>query len=218
MSNIAGKAYAMNVVTPVKPCWTWLQRLIFMASRALPTSLRGLLNLSIIHFACWVLIKRDQWPDCGQGKARLKNDYMLFMSNFNGTWDQYIDAFSDGIPAGLDLFWYASTKYPHSIPISPFKNYITYNQIDTDYYYNATPGSAQRDIKSALRVMAAIRDLQAKHRLASPAEFAAAYRTVLASIQNCLASPGVAPIASEAAANADRHRADYVAAHAASGS
>ncbi len=38
---------------------------------------------------------------------------------------------------GLDLFWYASKKYPHSIPISAFKDYIVYNQVDTGYYYNA---------------------------------------------------------------------------------
>ena len=58
---------------------------------------------------------------------------MLFVSNFNGTWDQYIDAFSDGIPNGLDLFWYASTKYPGSIPSTPFNAYIRANQIDCDY-------------------------------------------------------------------------------------
>ena len=43
---------------------------------------------------------------------------MLFCSNFNGTWDQYIDAFADGIPNGLDLFWYTSSKYPASIPVT----------------------------------------------------------------------------------------------------
>jgi hypothetical protein len=214
MSNIAGKAYAMNVVTPVKPRWTWRQRLIFMAARALPTSLSGLLHLSIIHFACWVIIKRKEWPVLGKReRPALGNDYVLFVSNFNGTWDQYIDAFSDGIPSGLDLLWYASTKYPHSIPISPFKGYIVYNQIDTDYYYNATPGSAQRDIKSALRVLAEIRGLQARHASASPAEFAAAYRKALVAIQNCLGSPGLAPIASRATEAADDHRALYVAAH-----
>lgn len=214
MSNIAGKAYAMNVVTPVKPYWTWLQRLIFMAARAFPNSLKGLLHLSIIHFACWVIIKRKQWPVFGR-RARTPpgNDYVLFISNFNGTWDQYIDAFSDGIPSGLDLLWYASTKYPHSIPISPFKGYIVHNQIDTDYYYNATPGSAQRDIKAALRVMAALRDLQAKHGSASPSDFAAAYRKALVTIQNCLGSPGLAPVASLATAAADGNRARYVAAH-----
>jgi hypothetical protein len=196
MSNTAGKAYAMNVITPMPRIKTGIQRLIFMAARALPNTLGGLLGLSLIHFARWVIIERDQWPDLGQGKQTLQYDYMLFCSNFNGTWDQYIDAFSDGIPQGLDLFWYSSTKYPHSIPISPFKDYIVYNQIDTDYYYNATPGAAQRDIKSALKVLGAARGLAVLHSSSTPQVFAAAYRKALLRVQNCLGSQGAAPTAS----------------------
>src|ERR1700686_1977059 len=208
MSNVAGKAYAMNVVTPMRPILTWINRAVFMASRAIPSSLLGLLGLSIIHFARWVIIKRDQWPDHGQGKQKLRNDYMLFCSNFNGTWDQYIDAFADGIPSGLDLFWYASIKYPASIPVTPFKTYITRNQFHTGYYYNATPGSAQRDIKAALRVYAELKILAEKYReIASrsdaPDVFAPAYRKSLANIQNCLGSPGYAPVASHDTATAD---------------
>ena len=165
MSNIAGKAYAMNVLTPVKPWKTSVQLLIFMVTRALPQQLSGLLGLKLIHFARWVIIRRDQWPRVGGvgGQPELVNDHVLFLSNFNGTWDQYIDAFADGIPTGLDMLWYASTKYPHSIPISTFKDYITANQIDTNYYYNATPGSAQRDIKAALRVRTGLAQLAKDH-------------------------------------------------------
>src|ERR1700686_4628809 len=119
MSNVAGKAYAMNVVTPMRPILTWINRAVFMASRAIPSSLLGLLGLSIIHFARWVIIKRDQWPDHGQGKQKLRNDYMLFCSNLNGTWDQYIDAFSDGIPSGLDFFWYSARYNPTRSPLHP---------------------------------------------------------------------------------------------------
>jgi hypothetical protein len=209
MSNVAGKAYGMNVVTPMRPWLTWLQRLIFMGSRALPSFLDGLLGLSIIHFARWVLIKRDQWPDLGQPKQTLQNDYMLFCSNFNGTWDQYIDAFSDGIPSGLDSFWYSSTRYPHSIPITPFKNYIRANQIDTDYYYNATPGAAQRDIKAALRIQAAILALAEKHKTLAPADFQTAYVRELRKVQNDLGYQGYAPVASDDTKNADHNREDY---------
>src|SRR6187401_200724 len=152
----------MNVITPMPPRMTWINNFVFMIARAIPGTLSGLLGLSLIHFARWVIIRRDQWPQLGQPPADLANDYMLFCSNFNGTWDQYIDAFADGIPGGLDLLWYSSTKYPHSIPISAFKGYIRENQIDTDYYYNSVPGAAQRDIKSALRVRRAILELAAK--------------------------------------------------------
>src|SRR5216684_3709993 len=204
MSNIAGKAYGMNVVTPMRPWRTWIQRLIFMVARAVPSTLDGLLGLSIIHFARWVIIKRDQWPDLGQGKQTLRNDYVLFCSNFNGTWDQYIDAFADGIPGGLDLLWYSSTKYPHSIPITPFKDYIRANQVDTNYYYNATPGSGQRDIKQALRLAAAIRALSADPP-ADDAVFAKAYRALLRQVQGAMGSPGYAPVASLDTERADEH-------------
>ena len=210
MSNVAGKAYGMNVVTPMRPCLTWINRLLFMASRALPDKLGGLLGLSIIHFARWVIIKRAQWPDLGQGKQALRNDYMLFCSNFNGTWDQYIDAFSDGIPDGLDLLWYSSTRYPHSIPITPFKNYIRANQVDTNYYYNSVPGAAQRDVKSALRVRRAVLALAAQQPAVSPAEFRKLYVAALTGVQNDLGYQGYAPIASVDTDNADTNREDYV--------
>jgi len=214
MSNIAGKAYAMNVVTPVPPWKTPIQRLIFMASRAIPSTLKGLLGLGLIHFARWVIIRRDQWPDLGQGPQRLRNDYVLFCSNFNGTWDQYIDAFSDGIPQGLDLFWYASSKYPHSIPITPFKDYIVFNQIDTEYYYNATPGVAQRDIKSALQVYAAVLRLEKLRPGSTAAQFAAAWREELVGVQNHLGSHGVGPAASLDTERAERLRRERHAAAA----
>lgn len=205
MSNVAGKAYAMNVLTPSPPARTWANRLLFHVARALPERLQGLLGLSIIHFARWVIIRRDQWPDLGQPREHPAHDHMLFCSNFNGTWDQYIDAFADGIPAGLDSFWYTAVRYPRSIPITPFKNYIRANQIDTDHYYNATPGAAQRDIKAAIRVRAAVLRLEQAHAGGARA-FAARWREELIAIQNDLGSPGFAPVASNDTARADRER------------
>jgi hypothetical protein len=210
MSNVAGKAYGMNVVTPMRPAKTWINTFLFMVSRAFPGTLSGLLGLSLIHFARWVIIRRADWPDFGQPRDPIRNDYMLFCSNFNGTWDQYIDAFSDALPSGLDLLWYSSTKYPHSIPITPFKNYIRANQVDTDYYYNATPGSAQRDIKSGLRVRRALLNLVEAHRRLSPAEFAIEWRKALVSLQNELGATGEAPVASNDTAASDANRLPWV--------
>lgn len=210
MSNVSGKAYAMNVVTPIRPSRFWFSRLIFMVTRVRPDALAGLLGLSFIHFARWVLIRHDQWPDFGQPKERLEQDYMLFCSNFNGTWDQYIDAFSDGLPGGLDLLWYTAVKYPHSIPITPFKAYIRANQIDTDYYYNATPCAAQKDIKAAMRLRRAIVALAAQHKAMTPDQFADAYRKTLLAVQNDLRGQGEAPVASNDTAAADFNRQPYV--------
>jgi hypothetical protein len=212
MSNVAGKAYAMNVVSPMKPWWTWINRVVFMAARGDPPALNGLLGLSFIHFARWVIVKREQWPRISdnQPQQNLRNDYMLFCSNFNGTWDQYIDAFSDGLPNGLDLFWVSSTRYPHSIPITPFKNYIRLNQIDTDYYYNSVPGAAQKDVKAALRIRKALLDLAKLHAGSTPAAFRAAYVKALTTSQNDLGDQGFAPVASNDTARATCNRAAYL--------
>jgi hypothetical protein len=213
MSNVAGKAYVMNVVTPMRPSLTWIQRLAYMATRALPSTLKGLLGLSFIHFGRWAIVKRKQWPDYGQGRQKLRNDYLLFSSNFNGTWDQYLDAFSDGIPTGVDLYWFSSTKFPHSIPSTPFKDYIRVNQIDTDYYYNATPGAAQTDIAAALRVWRAIRALAQQPDSLTPEQFQKAYVAALCSVQNDLGYQGYAPVASYDTYIADVNRNAYVQDH-----
>ncbi len=135
---------------------------------------------------------------------------MLFCSNFNGTWDQYIDAFSDGIPGGLDLFWYSTTNYPHSIPITPFKNFIRLNQVDTNYYYSSVPGVAQWDVKAALRVRQALVKLAEAHAKSSPEEFRKTYVATLVAIQNDLGSQGYAPVASNDTKNADANRRAYL--------
>lgn len=211
MTNIAGKAAALNVVTPSKPRWTWANNLVFMAARGLPGQLAGLLGLSIIHFARWVIIKPEEWPDLGQGKQKdLDNDYMIFCSNFNGTWDQYIDAFSDGIPGGLNLFWLTASKFPQSIPITAFKNYINHNSVTTDYFYNATPGSAQRDIKTSIRLNEVINTLAEAHANQSPEDFAKTYCEQLTTVQDCLGDPGFGPVASLDTERADLNRASEI--------
>jgi hypothetical protein len=206
MSNVAGKAYAINAISPMRPWLTWLNHFSFMFARSKPSTLVSLLGLSFIHFARWVIVRREDWPDLGQGKQTLKNDYLLFCSNFNGTWDQYIDAFADGFPSGLDFFWTTSTKYPQSVPITPFKNYIRLNQADTNYYYNATPGAGQWDVKAALRVRRELLALAEEANTATPEEFRKSYVARLLKVQHDLGAQGYAPVASNDTFIAERNR------------
>ena len=131
MSNIAGKAYAINVITPLRWYLAWVNKIIFWVALKFPQYLKGLITLSLIHYARWVIIGRKQFPHLhpDQPKEDLKYGYMLFFSNFNGSWDQYIDSFTFSIPGGLDLFWKWSVRYPHSVALTPFHDYIRYNQV-----------------------------------------------------------------------------------------
>src|SRR4030088_3369997 len=122
MSNVAGKAYAMNVITPMRWDTAWWNRVLFWGAGKFPGTTAGLVTLSLIHYARWVIIMPGQFPKLSeaQPKEDIKYAYMLFFSNFNGSWNQYVDSFSSAISKGLNLFWYGSIKYPQSVPMLSF--------------------------------------------------------------------------------------------------
>jgi hypothetical protein len=185
MSNIAGKAYAMNVITPIRWYMTWLNKLIFLIASKRPETLRGLVALSLIHYARWVIVNRKKFPhlDPSQPKEDLKYSYMLFFSNFNGSWNQYVDSFTFAIPSGLDLFWKLNIRYPHSVPLTAFHKYIQYNQIETSHYYSAYPMASANDIKAAAKVKQALIAFDKKYAEAPSEQFLVQYRTLLRALQ-----------------------------------
>ncbi|MBX3630491.1 MAG: hypothetical protein KF908_11395 [Nitrosomonas sp.] len=198
MSNIAGKAYAMNVITPIRWYTTWTNKLFFKAATLLPSTLKGLQTLSLIHYARWVIIPRNGFPhlDSSQPKEDLHYAYMLFFSNFNGSWDQYVDSFTFAIPSGLDLFWKWNVRYPKSVPLTPFHNYIRHNQIDTAHYYNAYPMAASNDVKSAQKIKKALINFNAKSSDKSPEDFLQDYYQLLNDLQHHFGDMKPTPIVS----------------------
>jgi len=206
MSNIAGKAYAMNAITPMRWYTAWLNRFFFWGSGRFTSFLGGLLTLSLIHYARWVIIKPNQFPRLSpdQPEEQLKYHYMFFFSNFNGSWDQYVDSFSSAISGGLDKFWIFNIKYPKSIPMLPFHRYITANQIWTDHYYNAYPMASSNDVKSARRVRDALLAFIPDVERATPQEFQDKYNRLLIGLQHDLSQMDANPVVSLAASAVER--------------
>jgi hypothetical protein len=206
MSNIAGKAYAMNVITPMRSYTAWLNRLFFWLAGLLPRSTAGLQTLSLIHYARWVILKPGDFPRLSpdQPEEDLKYSYMMFFSNFNGSWDQYVDSFSAAIPGGLNKFWTLNIKYPKSVPMLPFHKYITSNQIWTDHYYNAYPMASTNDVKSGQRVKDNLRSFVATVQNARPEEFLEKYNSLLIELQHDLSQMGPRPVVSLSADAVER--------------
>jgi hypothetical protein len=206
MSNIAGKAYAMNVVTPMETSRSWINRIIFWFTGKRTSKLLGLQTLSIIHYARWVIVGPDQFPRLSetQPKEDLKYTYMLFFSNFNGSWNQYVDSFSSSIASGLDYFWFKNVKYPNSVPMLPFHRYITSNQIWTDHYYNAYPMASSNDVKSAKRVKTNLLSFIGDVANADPDTFQKKYNSLLLELQHDISQIGPNPVVSLAASSVER--------------
>ncbi len=196
MSNINGKVYALNAITPMKPWKTWILRGFFFLLGHVKPLQQDLINLSFIEFARWVVLPRNRFPflENGQLKEELKYDYLLFFSNFNGTWNQYIDAFSAVLSKGLNLVWRWSEKFPGAVPVTPFKEYIARVQFDSDYYYTAYPHAAANDLKSAHIVQSSFDSLADGAQDCSPEQFADAYLHFVLEVQAHLGETGEAPI------------------------
>jgi len=196
VTNITGKTYAMNAITPMKPWKTWILRGFFFLLGHIKPLQSDLVNLSFIHFARWVIIPHHSFPrlSAGQPAEQLQYDYLLFFSNFNGTWNQYIDAFSAVLSKGLNLVWRWSEKFPGSVPVTLFKQYIARVQFETDFYYTAYPHATTNDVKAAHRVQHALDRLVSENSNASPGEFEKAYLRFIVSVQSDLGSTGIAPI------------------------
>ena len=196
MTNLNGKAYAMNAITPMKPWKTPLLKLLFWILGAVKPMQKDLKNLSFIHFARWVCVGRNSFPRLSdeQPAEELKYDYLIFFSNFNGTWNQYIDAFSAVLYHGLDAIWIWSEKYPGSRPVTEFKRYISLVQFDTDYYYNVYPHSATNDVKAALRVQDALAKFARTSQSLSVGEFGRAWLEFQVTVAPDLGTTGIAPV------------------------
>ncbi len=194
MSNLAGKSYALNALTPMEREATPLLRLEFPAIRLgfFKRQTEALIGLQFIHFARWVVLGRDALPYLGppQERESLRYDYLLFCSNFNGNWENYIDAFSEVIPKGIDNIWRWSLKFPGARPVGPFINYIRACQYDTAYYYTAYPGASTKDVLGALAVEEALNAFMLECDVLTPDEFQYAWSTFLGDVQAHLGGTG----------------------------
>ena len=210
MSNLAGKAYAMNLVTPLHKWLAPVSRAAFWAAGRWPVNqtLAGLKTLSMIHYARWVVVKASDFPRLSpeQPEEDTHYDYQFFFSNFNGSWAQYVDSFSAAIPSGLNLLWFKNVGWPKSKPETTFHTYVQHNQVFTNHYYSAYPLAASNDVKAGARVRKRLIDFSETYRYMPADQFAVQYKRMLKELDADLGTMEATPVVSTAAAAAERAR------------
>lgn len=186
--DTCGRARALTVMSPIRPPWPLFLRLAFAVARTFPRLTESARRLSFIHYAHWALIRRVPFNGPPQRVEDLRYTHLMFLSNFNGTWNQYIDAFSRILTVGMKVIWGSSYGFPGPIPTEPFKRYIRRNELVAGHYYSAYPDATVTMINSALAVRAEFRPLLdlADDPDTSPEMFAAAYRRFLTNAQRHL--------------------------------
>lgn len=141
-------------------------------------------RLAMIHFARLAVIRR--FPDYGQDRDKLRQPLQLFESNYNGSFDQYIDTFVDAIPDRMTAFWGTSYGFPRGLPLGPFKRYIDANQFPIAHYYVRNPMATARIVGSAVRIAQANAELRRDAPNLDPDAFADRFRALLTHLQRDL--------------------------------
>ena len=124
----------MTTIAPLKPGTAPMLRQLLQTVQHLKTS--PIENIKKVHYARWVIIDND---------SRL-----LFTSNFDGTWDEYLDDFSDFDREALDKIFGFCEGYPGAWPVGPFKEYVKKHQIRSSLFYSAYPQTTVREVFRAL--------------------------------------------------------------------
>jgi hypothetical protein len=87
----------------------------------------SLIGISTIHFVRWLVI---------DGGRRL-----LFVSDYDGSWESYIDEFAELILSGLDAIWETSYGYPPdgARDLTALKRFLRSHQVPSEVFYSAYP-------------------------------------------------------------------------------
>jgi hypothetical protein len=108
--------------------------------------------IGTVHFARWVVL-----PDGDDSGA------LLFASNFDGPWDDYIQDFAAQSADSFDAIYSNCEGWPEhgARDIDAFKAYIRKHELRPDVYYRAYPQATVQQVKSALQLRAAMNGLLA---------------------------------------------------------
>jgi hypothetical protein len=142
----------LTVLTPVPRWWSWWVRFTWLVSALLPGLVqKRLRRLSFIHFAHWSLV--DRWPpDPAVGRERAAPRTLMFLTTFDGSSIQYIDAFVRVVPLQIAALYLGARGFPGPRRFRPVERYITDHLHPVDHAYAAHPDETTTSIASALEL------------------------------------------------------------------
>lgn len=177
MNHASPPAQALTVLTPLRPGGAFAVKAAFWVGDRFPSLLNDLRTLSFIHFARWAVVPSEPGLGC--------RALLLFESDFDGDWNDYIDSFAEVLALRMKAIWGTSYGFPGPRPTDGFRAYIRRNQLVPRVCYAAVPGATTTQVLAALKLRDAHRSLQtaAADPAMDDATFAARWRGFLTEVQ-----------------------------------
>lgn len=102
------------------------------ATRLAPSG--SLIGISTIHFVKWLVIDNGR--------------RLMMVSDYDGSWESYIDEFAEMILSGLDAIWGTSYGYPPdgARDLPAFKRFLRSHQVASEVFFSAYPDATVLNI------------------------------------------------------------------------
>lgn len=127
----------LTLVTVVKPGQVGRVRAVMAAIDSYAKRLAPpgtLIGISTIHFVKWLVI------DDGRR--------LLMVSDYDGSWESYIDEFAEMILSGLDAIWDTSYGFPPggARDLPAFKRFLRSHQVPSEVFFSGYPSQTLLNI------------------------------------------------------------------------
>jgi hypothetical protein len=129
----------LTLVTVVKPEHEKRVRAVMAAIDSYATRMAppgSLIGISTIHFVKWLVIDNGR--------------RLMMVSDYDGSWENYIDEFAEMILSGLDAIWETSYGYPPdgARDLPAFKRFLRSHQVPSEVFFSAYPDETVLNIIS----------------------------------------------------------------------
>jgi Dyp-type peroxidase family len=156
--KVCGQAIAITTLTPIRERKPLAKRMKLV--RCWPGATLPLARLEFIFFGRWTMVDDLPGPRPGEPRRSLHSPYLLFESNYDGSWADYLDAFADHIPERLQKMWETCWGFDEvlerpgrggrSFLPAPFKRYVAKNELEVLHFYSAYPDDTTRTVNLAV--------------------------------------------------------------------
>jgi hypothetical protein len=128
-------------------------------------------RLSFIHFARWALVSRRS---------------LLFLTSFDGSDIQYIEAFVRVVPGRINGLYGGAKGFPGPRRFAPVRDYIVEHSHPVEHFWMAHPGASTRMVSQALALAELYAARESRLEGADAKQFAREWRRFLAASQGML--------------------------------
>jgi hypothetical protein len=99
----------------------------------------SLIGISTIHFVRWLVID--------EGRR------LMLVSDYDGSWESYIDEFAEMILSGLEAIWETAEGFPPggARDLPAFKQFLRGGQVPSEVFFSAYPAETVLNIVSDLK-------------------------------------------------------------------